>query len=184
MAPIAPFSSSTTEMSADHSGAPPSGSSACTKMGKSSMNHEAATRTRVIRMNGVRLRRVLLPGALAGTADPGSALDMFDLIVFSKNWALAVARLLSESSRSGCLAWPVDRGYVRVGQLAFVIGADGAGGVAVGGLRQGDADGAAVVGLNRDGPALVAALLLADGAGDVPAADGERVVPDPLVSRP
>ena len=69
-----------------------------------------------------------------------------------------------------------DRGYVGVRKLAFVVGADGGVGVAIGGFWQGDVHGRVAVGFDGDGPADVGALLLALRLGDVAAANGETIV--------
>ena len=63
-----------------------------------------------------------------------------------------------------------------------VVGANCAGGVAVGGCRQGDVHGRVAVGFDGDGPVLVGALLSPFGVFDVAAYDGECVVADPLVA--
>ena len=97
--------------------------------------------------------------------------------VFGLTASLAGASMCACFCCCSLLARPADRQLQPVGQLPAVPGADGALGVAVRGLRQGDRHVAVAAGLHRDPPADVAALLQPLRLLDRSAGDREGVLP-------
>ena len=103
--------------------------------------------------------------------------------VFGLSASLAGASMCACFCCCSLLARPADRQLQPVGQLPAVPGANGALGVAVRGLRQGDRHVAVAAGLHRDPPADVAALLQPLRLLDRSAGDREGVVPQGLVAQ-